>query len=263
MLGHRRERGVNVADWPIFLINLDKDDARLDSASAELSRAQLSWTRIPAVNGRNLPDEKVASVYDAKLNRRRARHPMTRPEIGCYLSHIEAWHKIAAMDAPGAVVLEDDFRVTGDLGATVSAISADQGDWDMTKLFSFRPGAKHRHPRPIANGVTLVEPYKIPSTTLGYALRKDAATRLLSLSAPFFRPVDEDLKFYWEKSLKIVLALPQVLEVGAQETAEGTVGESRGRAQSGDGRSAIGRAVAGLRYQLGYSLRLHRERFFE
>ena len=249
-------------DWPVYLINLDKDRMRLEAATAELARVGSRWTRIAAVNGRQLPAERIAKVYDKRRNRAYARHPLTPPEIGCYLSHIAAWRAIAGADAPGGVVLEDDFRVTGDFAAALRVVSADQGDWDMVKLFTFRPDARRLRPRDVGSGMEIAEPYKVPSTMLGYALRREAADRLLSRAQPFFRPVDEDMKFYWERDLKVALLSPQPIAVGNQDTAEGSVGDSRRSYNKKDTRSGLERMVAGIRYQASYAVGLHRRRLF-
>lgn len=250
-------------DWPVYLINLDKDRTRLEAATAELARAGVSWTRIPAVNGRALPPERIAKVYDTRANRARARHPLTPPEIGCYLSHIAAWRAIARSDAPGGIVLEDDFRVTGDLSDAIRAISRDGGTWDIVKLFTFNPEARRLKPRRVGPGLELSVPYKVPSTTLGYAITRGAAERLLRRAEPFYRPIDEDMKFFWERDLKIALLSPQPIALGTQETAEGTVGESRQSIGKTDPRSGVARALAGLRYQLRYMIGLHWRRMTE
>ena len=250
-------------DWPVYLINLEKDRTRLEAATSELARAGVQWKRIPAVNGRTLPADRIAKVYDARTNRTRARHPLTPPEIGCYLSHIAAWRAIANSGVAGGVVLEDDFRITGDFAAALRAVSRDDGDWDMVKLFTFRPEARKLQRRRVGPGLEIAVPYKVPSTTLGYAIRRHSAERLLARSQPFYRPIDEDLKFFWERDLKIALMSPQPIGVGRQETAEGTVGDSRRTVNKKDKRSGLERAVAGLRYQLGYAIGLHYRRLTE
>ncbi|MEM9319686.1 MAG: glycosyltransferase family 25 protein [Pseudomonadota bacterium] len=247
-------------DWPVYLINLDKDRARLEAATAELARAGTSWQRIPAVNGRLLSAEEVAAVYDGKANRRYARHPLTGPEIGCYLSHLRAWAAIRASGQPGGVVLEDDIRISGDLPATLRALAADDGTWDIAKLFSFRHDVTLLHERSLAPGLRLGTPYRVPSTTLAYAIRAEAAHRLLRLSQPFFRPIDEDHKFFWEKRLAIVQVDPLPVAMGKQDTSEGTVGEARRSATRGDPRTALMRAWTGMRYQASYAAGLHLRR---
>lgn len=250
-------------DWPVYLINLEKDRTRLEAATAELARAGVRWTRVPAINGRALPAERIAKVYDARTNRARARHPLTPPEIGCYLSHISAWRALVSSDAPGALILEDDFRISGDFAGTLRALSRDTGPWDMVKLFTFRPEARRMNPRRIGPGLEIAVPYKVPSTMLGYALRREAAVRLLRRTPPFFRPVDEDIKFFWERDLSIALMSPQPIEIGLQDSSEGSVGDSRRSVNKKDPRSGPERLLAGLRYQLGYSIGLHWRRLME
>ncbi|MEM6609389.1 MAG: glycosyltransferase family 25 protein [Pseudomonadota bacterium] len=247
-------------DWPVYLINLDKDRRRLEAATAQLARAEVPWTRVAAVNGRALSADEIAAVYDAKMNRRCARHPLTAPEIGCYLSHLKAWSLIRSAAVPGAIILEDDFRIDGNLRSAIHALSSDPGAWDIAKLFTFRPNVKLLRARDLAPGMRIGVPYRVPSTTLGYAIRRDAVDRLLRLSQPFFRPIDEDHKFFWEKHLKIAQVDPVPIVMGMQDTVEGTVGESRRAAARHDDRSVLGRAIQGFRYQIGYTVRLHIQR---
>ncbi|MCU4654178.1 glycosyltransferase family 25 protein [Roseibacterium sp. SDUM158016] len=244
--------------WPTYVINLADNTERLENARRELAAQGIEWTRLDAVNGWALPEETIAEVYDAKRNARLAKHPLVRPEIGCYLSHVRVWERIAEGDAPGALVLEDDFRVTGDLSGTLAALSRDSAtdDWDIVKLYSIRSPGRIIAPRQIAPGLALGTPYRVPSTTLGYVITRSAAERLATSSVPFFRPVDEDHKFFWEAGLDIRIVDPQPLSLGAQETVTGTVGDTRKRAARADARPAWQSMWARLRYQAGYNLKL-------
>jgi glycosyl transferase family 25 len=61
-------------------------------------------------------------------------------EIGCYLSHMKAWRRIAEDEAPGGFIFEDDFAATEALVPVLLALSEDRtGDWDMAKLFTLHP----------------------------------------------------------------------------------------------------------------------------
>ena len=249
-----------MAAWPVFLINLERDVKRLEAATAELRRHDQTWIRVPAVNGRQLPPDRIARSYDPRGNAKHAKHPMTAPEIGCYLSHFKAWEKIVESGAPGGVVFEDDFTITGDLSAARLGLAADEGRWDMVKLFSLRPDSKLLRPRRLIGDVVIGEPYRIPTMMLGYALRRQAAERLVAQTLPFMRPVDEDMKFFWEKGLTITEIRPAPIALGNQVSAEQTVGQSRRSAVQDDPRSALKRAGKGLSYRLNYLFQLHRRR---
>ena len=242
--------------WPAYVINLADNAERMARCAAQLDTLGVPFERIEGVNGWAMSDEEIARVYDPDLNRRRAKYPLVRPEIGCYLSHVRAWERIAAGDAPGGFVFEDDFAAADSLPEVLQALSADRG-WDMVKLFSLDPGIRLLAPRPLGKGLTIGFPVRVPTCLLGYGITREAARRLLERALPIVRPVDEDQKFFWETGLRVALVSPQPLRLGDQEAATGTVGASRrSDAPVSPGRGRFAQALHGLRYQLAYRLKL-------
>ncbi|GAB5447851.1 glycosyltransferase family 25 protein [Gymnodinialimonas sp.] len=245
--------------WPSYVINLADNTARMENARAQLDAAGLPFRRIDAVNGWQLPSDEIARVYDAEANAKRARHDLVPAEIGCYLSHIDAWRAIASGDAAGGFIFEDDFEADTSLAATLQALTQDGGsDWDMVKLFTFSPDAKQLSERPLTDTIRLTIPYRVPTCLIGYGLTKQAAQRLADQALPFFRPVDEDQKYVWETGLRVALTLPAPIKVGDQQAVTGTIGNARRDASQG----GLKRLWRGLRTQLAYQakLRWHRAR---
>lgn len=245
--------------WPSYVINLADNAVRMANARAQLEAAQLPFHRIEAVNGWRLAPDEIARVYDAKANATRAKADLVPAEIGCYLSHIAAWRAIAEGDAPGGFIFEDDFEADGALAPTLQALSVDGGsDWDMVKLFTFDPDAKTVSTRPLTDTIRLAVPFRVPTCLIGYGLTRAAAQRLAKRSIPFFRPVDEDQKYFWETGLRVALTLPVPIKVGDQQAITGTIGTARRDAAA----SGLGRFWRGLRTQLSYqaALRWHRAR---
>jgi len=253
-------KGSCAVEWPVYLINLEKDRTRLEAATAELARVGVPWTRVAGVNGRALPADRIAKVYDARTNRLRARRPLTPPEIGRYLSHIAAWRTIAASGANGGVVLEDDFQIVGDFILAWQAVSRDAGDWDVVKLFGKAQMAKQTAPRKIGPSLRLFWPEEVPATMLGYAIRRDAAERLMHATQPFFRPIEEDMQFYWERDLKVAMMAPSPIADGVQDTAEGTVSDSLKVVDKKDTRTVAERVIAHVRYRMEYAGGVRRHR---
>jgi len=241
--------------WPIHVINMAANTVRMTECAQALTAFGLRFQRFEAVNGRALSNTDIAEVYDAVANRTAFRHPLLAGEIGCYLSHIAVWRLIAAGDAAGAVVLEDDFEADAGLAGVLAGLAADRDDWDMVKLYSRRPGARMLDRRALLPGIDLGCPYQVPNTTLGYVLRKDAAVRLLAWSVPFARPIDEDHKRVWDHGLDIRLVLPPPLTVRA--SAQG--GDTIAAARRGTGRSWR-QMVRNLGYRLRYLAALHGHR---
>ena len=290
--------------WPAYVINLAQNTVRLANSIAQLGKLNIPFERIDAVDGRVLPDAEIVCVYDTDANRRRARHPLVRSEIGCYLSHIEFWRRIADGPSGGGFVFEDDFLASDDLGEVMAAIPAnasgtdmqpgfhgffllserlsvaiqwahsglagiaevmallskDRRNWDMIKLFSFDPDPKCVSRRALGPAHEIVTPYRIPSCTVGYGLTREAARCLADRSVPFFRPIDEDLKFFWETGLRVALVLPAPVTVGDQQTVTGTIGAERRAAGRTKGASRLARIYRSLLYQLRYTALLHYHR---
>lgn len=243
--------------WPTYVINLADNTARLATVSGVLGRLKLGFERIDAVNGWTLSGAEIAHAYDAARNARDGRQPLVPAEIGCYLSHIAAWKRIATGTAPGGFVFEDDFDATPDLAHVMAILSADtQGDWDMVKLFTLDPATLLGMGRDLLPGVRIGIPYRVPTCLIGYALTKPAAARLVARAVPFFRPVDEDQKFTWETGLRVALVLPAPVVLGDQQTVTGTVG----RARRAGRRRGVSQVLHQLRYAFRYRMALARHR---
>jgi len=243
--------------WPAFVINLADNTARLDAVSRVLGAQGVAFTRIDAVNGWKLGPAEIDRVYDAPRNAREGRQPLVPAEIGCYLSHVEAWRQIAEGTAPGGFIFEDDFDATTDLGRVMAALSADaMGDWDMVKLFTLDAEVELGAARQLCPGVQIGIPYRVPTCLIGYGLTKAAAAQLVARAVPFFRPVDEDQKFVWETGLRVALVLPPPVVLGDQQTVTGTVG----RARRDGRRSGLGQALHSALYALRYRRALARHR---
>lgn len=243
--------------WPSYVINLAANTRRMENSARQLEAQGLPWLRIEGVNGWALSEAELAEVYDAERNRRDAKHPLVPPEIGCYLSHIEAWRGIAEGSAGGGFIFEDDFAANEHLGEALRLLSIPQKRWDMVKLFSFDAKPKMLDTAPLGP-FTIGMPYRVPTCLIGYGVTKVGAERLVARALPVFRPVDEDQKFFWETGLRVALITPPPIEVGDQEAETGTIGQTR-RAMRSD-RSRVGQAWHNLRYQMRYERQLRRTR---
>ncbi|WP_224816140.1 glycosyltransferase family 25 protein [Hasllibacter sp. MH4015] len=254
-----REQDTIPPIWPSFVINLAANTVRMDNVRGQFEAQGIEFERIEAVNGNALSVAEMRAAYDADANRRHARRDLVPAEIGCYLSHIEAWRRIATAAAPGGFVFEDDLDASPDLRRVMAALCDDGGsDWDVAKLFSYHPEASVIAERELAPGIQLAVPYRVPTCCLGYALTRAAATRLLDRSVPFFRPVDDDHKYFWENGLRFALTRPIPLQMGDQQTVTGTISQFRRNARGG----GISRIWRNLRVQAAYhiALRWHRLR---
>lgn len=246
--------------WPSYLINLADNSDRLSRCATQFDAQGITFERIDAVNGWEMSDAEIADVYDVKANRIKAKHPLVRPEIGCYLSHIRAWEAIANGVAPGGFIFEDDFKAEQTMASALELLTHDDG-WDMVKLFSLNPDTDLLNPRKLGNDFTIGIPYRVPTCLIAYGLTKEAAQKLVKTAYPIVRPVDEDQKFFWETGLRVALVTPQPISVGDQQAVTGTIGQSRRNDNPiARSRGSFAQKLHGIRYQLAYKRALKKHR---
>lgn len=206
---------------PIVFINLDRDAERRTRLLAALQPIDMPSERFAAVWWADVPAEQAARWYSDALNERQYYKPLRNGEKGCYASHIGAWQQLLASDAPALVVLEDDVRLTPQFAEVVNAIAALQEPWDMVKLLG-RDREKVRSQRPLVPelpGTALVDYARVPSMTAGYVVSRAGAAKLLAKRQPFGRPIDVDLRFWWEcDDLRILGVSPSAIAL--DETSE-------------------------------------------
>ena len=109
-----------------FVINLDRDEARLAETRAQFAPAGIGFERIRAVDARTMTDAERRAVCPRfrfyLANARRVKPG----EIGCALSHRKCWDAVAERGLPVAAVFEDDVHVDPDrLKAQLASIEAE------------------------------------------------------------------------------------------------------------------------------------------
>ena len=239
--------------WPSYVINLAENTMRMGNSARQFTAQRIPFERIDAVNGWALSESEIGLVYDAAVNRRRAKHPLLRSEIGCYLSHVTAWRRIAEGESTGGFIFEDDFLATEDLADVLRGLCEDERDWDMVKLFSLDQAKRTVIWRRLGPRHKIVVPFKVPNGMIGYGLTREAARHLAKRAIPFFRPVDEDQKFIWETGLRVALVLPSPVLIGDTQAMTRTIGEERRSLVKRGGMQAWHSMI----YQLRYRALLH------
>lgn len=195
---------------PIVYINLQRDVQRRLLLEKELARHELPGKRLDAVWWNDLAQNVQDSLYSACLNRRQYYQPLVNGEKGCYASHIAAWQQLVNSTAPAMVVLEDDVRLLEDFGQTLTAITNIKQPWDMVKLLG-RTEEKIYRQRSLTPSHALIQYTRVPSFTAAYVISRSGAMKMLQNRVPFGRPVDIDLRFWWENDMQIYGVHPAVV----------------------------------------------------
>lgn len=232
---------------PVYVLSLASESVRRQAVSAEFFRFGLDFDFVDAIDGRGPAGGQLACHYDGHLNARSFKRPLSATEIACALGHRAIWRRIAEGAASVALVCEDDLSLSAAFGDFIQTVACRQAAFAdvMIKLDSpARPGEAVGS----LAGVELVLTRRLPAFTTGYLLGRNAAAVLLARAAAVSRPIDMDLKHYWEHRVPILLARPQLVSV--RPDVESSLAASRLAVKPA---GAWRRLARNLRYQLAMS----------
>jgi glycosyl transferase, family 25 len=177
---------------------------------SEFAKFQVDANRLEAVRWSALSDEKQGQLYSESLNRQQFHVPLVGGEKGCYASHHKAWNWLVESGLPALVVLEDDVQLTPQLFDVINSLESINFRWDMIKLIG-REKEKIRARKNLVKDIDLIEFRRVPSLTAGYIISRTGAMKLLKERKPFGRPIDVDLRYWWECNMRILGINPSCL----------------------------------------------------
>lgn len=111
------------SDLSIRVINLASETDRLQTTANLLSAANLSWTRLDAVDGRK-SDLQAHPLNRPERQKYLFGKTMTTGEIGCFLSHFQALKEFSMASEPFLLILEDDADIPANLAQFLSDLIA-------------------------------------------------------------------------------------------------------------------------------------------
>lgn len=192
-----------------LVINLERSTERLHRIGTALELQGICWERLPAVDGRALDQATVTRSLDAERYSRQ--HGMTPlpGELGCYLSHVQAFKRL--MDSPFefGLILEDDVVPQPALAQVVRTLTGLPERWDMVKLSAVHSGT------PIGT-TSLGGPHQLAvmlsrcTGSSAYLVNRRAAQAYLAGLLPMSLPYDHEFDKGWKYGLKVRRVVPEV-----------------------------------------------------
>ena len=193
-----------------FVINLERSPQRLQRIKSQLDDQRVAFSRLLAVDGVELLDSDVTGLYsfddpDAHYKQ------LNKGEIGCYLSHINAWQAIVDQQLDYAIILEDDVKLTGDINKLFDVVNQMPKDWDYIKMAEHSRKRRVEHRQSFADFERITYS-KVPARTCAQIVSFEGAKKLLAYQHKILRPIDIDLQYWWEKDLRIFGLMPYLAE---------------------------------------------------
>lgn len=180
---------------PIFVINLPDSTDRRALMECELNRQGATAEFFPAIRGSDIRHE--IHIKDPHNN-------LTDGELGCYMSHVALWKRIAYSALPFAVVLEDDVCLSPAFLQVCKELTSSHLVFDLVRLGSLRK-AKGIPVGRLPTGHELLLATAAPDGTQGYLITRSGAEALLRRISRPTAPIDRQLNQYWEYGLKVLL----------------------------------------------------------
>lgn len=178
-----------------YIINLDRNPERLAHIDSRFKQLGLSYERIAAVDGKAVPREQFESFAaarpmdgtgDSYTNGKRTWNPSS---MGCFLSHYEAWKRIAEGENEYAAVFEDDIHISEKI---VELLSSDQWIPENCDIIKLEPSYNRIRVEAIAaariagHAIARLIPTRYehcwPICTGGMIISRKTAQKLLSTS---------------------------------------------------------------------------------
>jgi glycosyl transferase family 25 len=228
----------------IIVINLSTQTRRWESMRQQFARIGLHPTRQEAVVGD--ASAHLEHRYCTYLNYRQYHRRLSAGELGCYASHIAVWKRLLESDSRMLAVFEDDVETGPELCIALNAIATSHADWDLIKLIG-RKHEKTNGSEPLSRNMALIDYRRVPSLTGAYVVNRRGAEKLLAHRGRFGRPVDVDLRHWWECDLQLFGVLPYPVRPAPESANSCIAGRSTPR-----GISSRLRRVA---QQASYSIR--------
>jgi glycosyl transferase, family 25 len=210
-----------------FVIHLERAVGRRPSVEALRSALPIVSEILPAVDGRLLSAEEAGAACVRARYAPRYPFALGLPEIGAFLSHRAAWRRIVEEGLDHAVVFEDDASIdAGRFGAVLEFLAAERGYWSYALMPA--QGLEPAGEALVRRGaLALTRPHAPPLRAIGQFVSREAAERLLAVTAPFDRPIDTFLQMNWVTGVTLLAVTPTPIRDVSRQTGGTTMQRKR------------------------------------
>jgi GR25 family glycosyltransferase involved in LPS biosynthesis len=205
-----------------LILHLERASSRAATVQALRAALPIESEVLGAIDGARLTPQEVDQVYARRRFRPTYPFPLTRTEVGVFLSHRAAWRRIVDDALDFAFIFEDDAQIDANaFAALIEFITAERRTWDYVLL----PAQPIRNGTPIARrgDFMLMRPDAPPLRAIAQIVSFAAAKRLLDRTLPFDRPIDTLMQMTWVTGQPVLVASPSPVRDVSRETGGSTV----------------------------------------
>ncbi|ETE70994.1 Procollagen galactosyltransferase 1, partial [Ophiophagus hannah] len=189
----------------VFMINLKRRTDRRERMLKTLYEQEIDCKIVDAVDGKAMNKSQVDAMGIKMLPGYKDPYhgrPLTKGELGCFLSHYNIWKEVVERGLEKSVVFEDDLRFEIFFKRRMMNLMFDleeEGlDWDL--IYIGRKRMQVEHPEKAVPNIRNLVEADYSYWTLGYVISLQGAKKLLD-AEPLSKmlPVDEFLPVMFNK----------------------------------------------------------------
>ena len=192
-----------VSNIKCFIIHLKRANKRRKFVDEIVNNVPMASEIIDAIDGSLLPEKEINSILsNKKIYNPKYPFNVNLGEIGCFLSHREAWQRIVDQKLEAGLIIEDDVRVNPpifnkSLNFTLRYIR-------KYKYIQFQVREPNRRTDIIEteNELKILNPLPVHLRTSAQLVSFEAAVELLNKTKKIDRPVDTTLQIFWETKIQ-------------------------------------------------------------
>lgn len=200
----------------ILVISLERSIERRARVEKEMAKISLPWTFLSAVDGSAL--KEAPEEYKSRKVRRLLGHDLTPNEIGCYLSHKEAWRRCVKSNLI-TLVFEDDFLLSPNFEEIIFELLRNQNLWGFVRLQGL-------YEVPYKEIITIADAKLVKNLgdavgATAYILKPEIASALVKASVDIYEPADHFLEHHQKHGLEFLAIRPYPVDIrGVQSTID-------------------------------------------
>jgi len=173
-----------------------------------MQQISLPWSFLDAVDGSAL--QSPPAEYKALKVKCLQGYELTANEIGCYLSHKEAWRRCVEKNIP-TLILEDDFVLAPEFGHVIQTLLSNPDSWSFVRLQGLYE-VSYEEVSSI-DSVCLVKNIGDAVGATAYLLRPEIARALIHESSDIYEPVDHFLEHQKKHGLEFLAVRPYPVDI--------------------------------------------------
>jgi len=169
-------QSIEFKKLPIWVLNLERSIERRTFMEEQLSRLNLEYEIIAAVDGLKLTSDEL-SRYSKKDAMRCSESELNPGQIGCVLSHARMWQRIVDENLTRVLILEDDALIGEMLLRILDNLAKLPPDWEYINFVT--DVGKIPFGDPVCDIHRVCNFAYYPNGTVAYLINKSGAQKLL------------------------------------------------------------------------------------